>query len=138
MKKEICRGWKQQQGTQEEYTDMAQERRDGVRKAKAQRELEIVRDTKGKKGFCKHVGSKGKAEKNVDPQLRLAGKLVTKDMDKAQVLSACFALCYCSGLVFFFFLATFVFRPSRSLSPVAVCGRGALKPVGHTQILGMT
>lgn len=52
---------------------------------------------KGKKGFCKHIDSKGKAEKNVDPQLNLAGNLVTKDMDKAQVLSACFALSFCLG-----------------------------------------
>ena len=114
---------------------MAQEHRDGVRKAKAQRELEIVRELKGKKGFCKHIGSKGKAENNVDPLLSLAGKLVTKDIGKAQVLNVCFALHFCLG---FFFLVRFVFRPSRSLSPVAVCGSGALKPVGHTQILGMT
>ncbi|XP_026719306.1 mRNA-decapping enzyme 1B [Athene cunicularia] len=63
---------------------MAQEYRDGVREAKAQRELEIVADMKGKKCFCKNISSKGKTEKNVDSQLRLAGNLVAKNMDKAQ------------------------------------------------------
>lgn len=97
MNKEVCRGWKQQPGTQEEYTDMAHECRDRVRKNKAQRELEIVGDTKGKKVFCKHIGSKEKAEMNVDPQLSLAGKLVTKDMDKARVLNAWFTSHFCWG-----------------------------------------
>lgn len=44
------------------------------------------------KGFCKYIGSKGKAGKEMAPLLSLAGKAVTKDMDKAQVLSDWFAL----------------------------------------------
>lgn len=52
---------------------------------------------KGKKGFCKHTDSKGKAEKNVDSQFSLTGKVVTKDMDKTQVCNACFALRFCLG-----------------------------------------
>ena len=71
---------------------MAQGCRDGVGKAKAQRELEIVRDMKDKKDFRKHISSKGKAEKNVDPWLSVAGKPVEKDMDKAEVFNGCFAL----------------------------------------------
>ena len=49
--------WKQGQVTWEEYRDAARLCRDGVRKAKAQLELDLARDTKkNKKTFvCFHV-----------------------------------------------------------------------------------
>lgn len=49
-------------------------------------------EIKGQKGFCKYIGSKGKAGKDMAPLLSLAGKAVEKDIDKAQVLNDWFAL----------------------------------------------
>ncbi|KAK4810509.1 hypothetical protein QYF61_004289 [Mycteria americana] len=66
--------------------------RDGVRKAKAHLELNLVRDVKGdKKGFCGFIISKRKTRENVGLLLNGAGDLVTQDMEKAEVLSAFFA-----------------------------------------------
>ncbi|PKU43628.1 hypothetical protein llap_6060 [Limosa lapponica baueri] len=50
-KKEIHRQWKQEQVSWEEYRDAAQLCKDDVRKAKAQLELKLARDTKNNKGF---------------------------------------------------------------------------------------
>ncbi|KAK4810175.1 hypothetical protein QYF61_010948 [Mycteria americana] len=49
-KKEMRRQWKQGQGSWEEYRDAAHMCRDGVRKAKAQLELNLARDAKNNKG----------------------------------------------------------------------------------------
>ena len=60
--------------------------RDGVRKAKACLELNLLRDAKGnKKGF--YINSKRTGE-NVGLLLNGAGDLVTKDALKADVLNA--------------------------------------------------
>lgn len=40
--------------------------RDGDKKAKAYRQVETVRETKGKKDFSKCIGGRRKAKKNVD------------------------------------------------------------------------
>ena len=62
-----------------------------MEKAKAQLELELVRDVKGnKKGFFRYVGSKMEAKENVGPQFNGSGDLATKDMEKAEVFNAFF------------------------------------------------
>lgn len=46
---------------------------------------EEAKDSK-KKGFCKYTTGKKKTEKNVHSVLSGAGSLMTKNMEKAQVL----------------------------------------------------
>ncbi|KAK4826654.1 LOW QUALITY PROTEIN: hypothetical protein QYF61_010639 [Mycteria americana] len=63
-KKESYRGWKQGWVTWEEYRNVVRASRDEVRKAKAQMELNLVRDVKNnKKGFYKYIGQKGRLGK---------------------------------------------------------------------------
>ena len=55
-------------------------------------ELNLARDVKdNKKGFCKYIGDKRKTRDNVGPLLDKMGDLVTRDMEKAEVLDATFA-----------------------------------------------
>lgn len=62
--------------------------RDGVRKAKIHMELNPDREIKGnKKGFSRCNSSKRKTSGNMGPLLNGAGGLVTKDMEKAEVLN---------------------------------------------------
>ena len=63
-KRELHRQWKQGQVTWEEYRDAAHLCRDGVRKAKAQLELNLARDAKNnKKGFYRYINQKRKLKK---------------------------------------------------------------------------
>ena len=88
---EVKGRWKWGWVTQDEHRDIAKVCRDGIWKAKAQLKLELVRDVKGnKKGFFRYVGSKREAKENVVPQVNGTGDLVTKDMEKAEVLIAFF------------------------------------------------
>ncbi|KAK4815291.1 hypothetical protein QYF61_026196 [Mycteria americana] len=67
-KMEMHRQWKQGQIPWEEHRDTAWLCRDGVRKAKAQLELNLARDAKtNKKGFCRYVGQKRKVKERVPP-----------------------------------------------------------------------
>jgi len=67
--RELHRQWKQGQISWEEYRDAAQLCRDGVRKAKAQLELNLARDAKyNKKGFCRYVSQKRKVKESVPPR----------------------------------------------------------------------
>ncbi|KAK4825362.1 hypothetical protein QYF61_026881 [Mycteria americana] len=67
-KKEMHRQWKQGQVSWEEYRDTACLCRDGVRKAKAQLELNLARDAKNnKKGFYSISARKGKLKKAYPP-----------------------------------------------------------------------
>ena len=60
------RQWKQGQVSWEEYRDAAQLCRDGVKKAKAQLELNWARDAKNnKKGFYRYVSQKRKLKESV-------------------------------------------------------------------------
>jgi len=62
----MYRQWKQGQATWEEYRDAAQFCKDGVRKAKAQLELNLARDTKNnKKGFYRYVSQKRKVKESI-------------------------------------------------------------------------
>ncbi|GAB0178027.1 hypothetical protein GRJ2_000268000 [Grus japonensis] len=83
-KKEMHRLWNQECVFWEEYRDVAQMCRDGLRKAKAQLELNLTRNAKNKKDFYRYVGQKRKIKENV---LSLTGELVTTNMEKAEVLN---------------------------------------------------
>ena len=62
-----------------------------VRKAKAQLELNLVRDVKGKKNsFCKYISGKRKIRENVVLLLNGAGALLTEDIEKTEILKAFF------------------------------------------------
>ena len=94
-KKEVYRKWKHRWAAQEEYRDIAWACRAGVRKAKAQLELKPDREVKvNRKGCRRYTGSKRKAEENMGPLLHGAGDTVTKDMEKAEVLIAVFAMVF--------------------------------------------
>ena len=59
-----------------------------VQKAKACLELNLVRDVKAnKKDFYKHISSKRKTRENAGQLLNGTGVLVTKDIEKANILS---------------------------------------------------
>ncbi|KFQ65391.1 hypothetical protein N335_01657, partial [Phaethon lepturus] len=92
-KKEMHKQWKQGHSESwEEYRNAAQFCRDGVRKAKAQLELNLARDAKNnKKGFYRYVSQKRKGKESISPLMSKTGKLVTTDKEKAEVLSDFFA-----------------------------------------------
>jgi len=67
--------------------DAARLCRDGIRKAKAQLEMNLARDAKkSEKGFYRYVIQKRKVKESVSPLLSKTGKLVTTDKEKAEVL----------------------------------------------------
>ncbi|GAB0183571.1 mitochondrial enolase superfamily member 1 [Grus japonensis] len=91
-KEEAYRGWKQGQGAWEEYREIVRAARDQVRKAKALIELNLARDIKdNKKSFYRYVSDKRKTRENADPLWKEMGDLVTRDMEKAEVLNDSFA-----------------------------------------------
>ncbi|KFQ06524.1 hypothetical protein N330_02323, partial [Leptosomus discolor] len=97
-KKEMHRQWKQGRVSSEEYRDAAQLYRDGVRKAKAQLELNLARDAKNnKKGFYRYVNQKRKVKESVPPLMSKTGKLVTTD-EKTEVLNYFFASVFTGNL----------------------------------------
>lgn len=66
--------------------------RGGVRKAKTHLEFNLMRDVKdNKKAFCKHINRKRQTRENLAPLLNGAGAMVTKYMEKAEVVNAFFA-----------------------------------------------
>ncbi|KAK4820966.1 hypothetical protein QYF61_009211 [Mycteria americana] len=94
-KRELHRQWKQGQVTWEEYRDAACLGRDGVRKAKAQLELNLARDAKNnKKGFYRYINQKRKVKESVPPLMNKNGDLVLTDKEKAEVLNNFFALVF--------------------------------------------
>ncbi|KAM9593774.1 uncharacterized protein ACIBXB_004867 [Morphnus guianensis] len=103
-KKEAYSRWQQGQVAWEEYRETAQVARDKVRKAKALIELNLARDVKGnKKSFYRYTGDKRKIRENVGPLWMEMGDLVTRDMEKAEVLN---------DLFFFFFASVFTSKCS--------------------------
>ena len=63
--------------------------RDSVKKAKAQLELNLEMDSKnGKMGFYRYVNQKRKVKDCVPSLMNKAGKLVTTDKKKAEVLNS--------------------------------------------------
>ncbi|KAK4821003.1 hypothetical protein QYF61_010734 [Mycteria americana] len=66
LKRELHRQWKQGQVTWEEYRNTARLCRDGVRKAKAQLELNLAGNAKNnKKGFYRYVNQKRKVKESI-------------------------------------------------------------------------
>ncbi|GAB0176277.1 hypothetical protein GRJ2_000092900 [Grus japonensis] len=91
-KKEAYRGWKQGQVAWEEYRETVRAARNQVRKAKALIEISLARDVKdNKKSFYRYVSDKRKMRENVDPLWKETGDLVTRNMEKAEVLNDFFA-----------------------------------------------
>ncbi|KFQ61696.1 hypothetical protein N334_12538, partial [Pelecanus crispus] len=91
-KRELHRQWKQGQVSWGEYREAAQLCRDGVRKAKAQLELNLARDVKNnEKGFYRYVYQKRKVKESIPLLMNKNGDLVSTDEEKAEVLSNFFA-----------------------------------------------
>ncbi|KFW94610.1 hypothetical protein N336_00311, partial [Phalacrocorax carbo] len=98
-KRELHRQWKQGQVSWEEYSDAAQLCRDGVRRAKAQLQLNLVRDAKNnKKGFYRYMNQKGKVKESVPHLMNKNGGLVSTDEEKAEVLNNIFASAFTGNL----------------------------------------
>ena len=92
QKKEAYRGWKQGQVAWEEYREIARVAREQDRKAKALTELNLAWDVEGnKKAFYRYVSDRRQTRENVDPLRKEAGELVTRDVEKAEVLNDFFA-----------------------------------------------
>ncbi|KAK4818984.1 hypothetical protein QYF61_022651 [Mycteria americana] len=65
---------------------------DGVRKAEAQLEQNLARDTKNnKKGFYVYINQKRKVKESVSPLMNKNGDLISTDEEKAEVLNNFFA-----------------------------------------------
>ena len=77
---------KQGQVLWKEHKEAARLCRDGVRKAKVQLQLGLVRDAKQKKGFHRYLNLKRKVQDGAACLVGDTGKLVTTDKEKAEVL----------------------------------------------------
>lgn len=79
------------------YREVVQTARDQVRKAKTQIELNLAGDIKGsKKKFYRYISDKRKVGEDVGLLWKETGYLVTRDMEKALVLSDFFASIFIS------------------------------------------
>ena len=88
QKKEAYRGRKQGQAAWEEYREITRVAREQVRKAKALTELNLASDVKGnKKAFCRYVSDRRQTRENAGPLPKAAGDLVTRGVEKAEVLN---------------------------------------------------
>ena len=97
-KREMYRRWKQGCVSWEEYRAVVRVCRDRIRKAKAQMELNLVRDVKdNKKGFYRYLGRRRQAKESVPPLMKGNGELASSDIEKAEVLSERFASVFMSG-----------------------------------------
>ena len=69
-----------------------------MRKAKVQMELNLARDVKdNKKGFYRYIGRRRRAKESVPPLLKGTGELASSVIEKAEVLSECFASVFMGG-----------------------------------------
>ena len=67
----MCSRWKQGCVSWEEYRAIVRVCRDRIRKAKAQMELNLVRDaTDNKKGFYRYIGRRRRAKQSVPPLMK--------------------------------------------------------------------
>lgn len=98
QKKEVYSMWKKGQAAQE-YSSTVRVHRDVTRKAKAHLELDLARDVKdNKKGFFKCINRKRKTGENIGPLLNGVGALVTKDMEKSELLNAFFSSVFTANI----------------------------------------
>ena len=72
--------------------------RDRIRKAKAQKELNLARGVKNnKKGFYRYACRRRQTKENVPPLIDEDRAVASSDMEKAEVLNKCFALVFPGG-----------------------------------------
>ena len=84
--------WKKGQATREDCNDVVRLCREKVKRAKAPLDLSLATAVKdNKKCFYKYISNKRRVKENLHPLLDVGGNLVTKDEEKAEVLSAAFA-----------------------------------------------
>ena len=96
----MYRKWKKGFVAWEEYRAVVRVCRDRIRKAKAQMELNLVRDMKdNKKGFYRYIGRRRWAKESVPPLMKGNGELASSDIEKAEVLE-CFASVFTGGQAF--------------------------------------
>ena len=96
-KREMCRKWKQGCVSWEEYRAVVHVCRDRIRKAKAQMELNLVRDVKDEKGFYRYTGRRRQAKESVSPLMKGDGELASSGIEEADVLNECFASDFMGG-----------------------------------------
>ena len=97
-KRERYRKWKQDCVAWEEYRAVVRVRRERIRKAKVQMELNLVRDVKdNKKAFYRYIGRRRQAKESVSPLMKGNRELASSDIEKAEVLSECFASVFTGG-----------------------------------------
>ena len=73
-KKVAYKFWKQRRITWEEYRDAVQTCRHGIRKAKAEIDLNLLRDVKNNmKAFYRYIGQKRQAKMSVSPLVNVKG-----------------------------------------------------------------
>ncbi len=100
----MYRRWKQGCVSWEGYRAVVRVCRDRIRKAKAQMELNLVRDaTDNKKGFYRYIGRRRQAKESVLPPMKGNGvmksnrDLASSDIEKGEVLKECFASVFMGG-----------------------------------------
>jgi len=91
IKKKMNRQWNQEPVTWEKYTNAASLCMDGVRKAKAQLELDLASGTK-KKCFYRYISWKRKDQEGAPSLVSNRGRWVTADKEKADVFNNFFCL----------------------------------------------
>ena len=97
-KREMYRKWKQGCVFWEEYRAVVRVCRDRIRKAKAQMELNLVRDaTDNKKGFYRYIGRRRQAKESAPPLMKGNGELASPDIENAEVLNERFASVFTGG-----------------------------------------
>ena len=97
-KRDTYRKWKQGCKSWEEYSAAVRMCRDRIRKDKVQMELNLARYVKDNtKGFYRYKGRRRQAKESVPPLMKGNRELASSDIEKAEVLSECFASVFMSG-----------------------------------------
>ena len=82
----------------EEYRAVVHVCRDRIRKAKAQMELNLVREVKNnKQSFYRYIGRRRQAKESVSTLMKGNGELASSDIEEAEVFNECFASVFTGG-----------------------------------------